>query len=205
MNSMGYGAWKGRYEGAGYLRMLPAALQFLVVMIASAINDRLQRKLDYVAEERRILWEKVEALTEGKKISFTAQQRRLAEAGKLLSLRNAGGVASSSSRRIRARVSVSIGGRPTGRRERRRQTSFHRERCHRRTFCGRTMATAARSEGNTLVMPEMASRSRTLSRGAGRPSVGTMSCWRRRAFSARRAARERSRLMRARARLVIGS
>ncbi len=36
-------------------------------------------------EERRILWEEVEALTGGKKISFTAQQRRrLAEAGKLL-------------------------------------------------------------------------------------------------------------------------
>ena len=82
---MGYGAWKGRHEGAGYLRMLPAALQFLIVMIASAINDRLQRKLDYVEEERRILWEEVEALTGGKKIPFTAhQRRRLAEAGKLL-------------------------------------------------------------------------------------------------------------------------
>ncbi len=65
--------------------MLPATLQLLVVMIASAINDRLQRKLDYVEAERRILWEKVEALTGGKKISFTAQQRRrLGEAGKLL-------------------------------------------------------------------------------------------------------------------------
>jgi hypothetical protein len=65
--------------------MLPATLQFLIVMIASAINDRLQRKLDYVEEERRILWAQVEALTGGKKISFTAQQRRrLAEAGKLL-------------------------------------------------------------------------------------------------------------------------
>ena len=82
---MGYGAWKDRYEGAGYLRMLPATLQFLIVTIASAINDRLQRKLDYVEEERRILWEEVEALTRGKKISFTAhQRRRLAEAGKLL-------------------------------------------------------------------------------------------------------------------------
>ena len=35
--------------------MLPMALQFLIVMIAPAINDRLQRKLDYVEEERRIL------------------------------------------------------------------------------------------------------------------------------------------------------
>jgi hypothetical protein len=65
--------------------MLPATLQFLIVMIASAINDRLQRKLDYVEEERRILWEQVEALTGGRRISFTAhQRRRLAEAGKVL-------------------------------------------------------------------------------------------------------------------------
>jgi hypothetical protein len=36
-------------------------------------------------KKRRILWEKVEALTGGKKISFTAhERRRLAEAGKLL-------------------------------------------------------------------------------------------------------------------------
>jgi hypothetical protein len=35
--------------------MLPMTLQFIVVMIATASNDRLQRKLDYVEEERRIL------------------------------------------------------------------------------------------------------------------------------------------------------
>jgi len=40
-------------------------------MIASAINDRLQRKLDYVEEERRILREKLAAVTGGKKLSFT--------------------------------------------------------------------------------------------------------------------------------------
>ena len=71
--------------GAGYLAMLPATLQFLIVMIASAINDRPQRKLDCVEEERRILWEQVEAMTGGRMISFTARwRRRLAEAGKLL-------------------------------------------------------------------------------------------------------------------------
>jgi len=60
-------------------------LQFLIVMIASAIDDRLQRKLDYVEEERRILKEQLDALTGGKKRSFTAdQRRRLATAGKLL-------------------------------------------------------------------------------------------------------------------------
>ena len=65
--------------------MLPMALQFLIVMIASAINDRLQRKLDYLEEERRVLREQLDAATGGKKLSFTAnQRRRLAEAGKLL-------------------------------------------------------------------------------------------------------------------------
>ena len=33
--------------------MLPMTLQFMIVMIASAINDRLQRKLGYVKEEFR--------------------------------------------------------------------------------------------------------------------------------------------------------
>jgi putative transposase len=65
--------------------MLPMTLQFLIVMIASAINDRLQRKLDYVEEERRVLREQLDAATGGKKLSFSAKQRRrLAEAGKLL-------------------------------------------------------------------------------------------------------------------------
>jgi hypothetical protein len=39
-------AWNAGLDGAGYVPMLPATLQFLIVMIASAINDRLQRKLD---------------------------------------------------------------------------------------------------------------------------------------------------------------
>jgi hypothetical protein len=65
--------------------MLPATLQLLIVMIASAINDRLQRKLGYVEEERRILREQLDAVTDGKKLFFTANRRcRLAEAGKLL-------------------------------------------------------------------------------------------------------------------------
>ena len=41
-------------DGAGCPAMLPATLQSLIVMIASAINDRLQRKLDYVEEERAV-------------------------------------------------------------------------------------------------------------------------------------------------------
>ena len=54
---------------------MPATLQFLIVMIASAINDRLQRKLDCVEEERRVLREQLDAATSGKKLSFSAKQR----------------------------------------------------------------------------------------------------------------------------------
>ena len=65
--------------------MLPMTLQFIIVMIASAISDRLQRRLDYVEEESRILQEHLDADPGGKKLSFTAdQRRRLATAGKLL-------------------------------------------------------------------------------------------------------------------------
>ena len=64
--------------------MLPTTLQFLIVMIATAINDRLQRKPDYTREEVGVLEEQLASLTGGKKICFTARQRRrLAEAGKL--------------------------------------------------------------------------------------------------------------------------
>ena len=51
---------------ATWPRMLPMTLQFIIVMIASAINDRLQRKLDYVEEERLILREQLDAATGGK-------------------------------------------------------------------------------------------------------------------------------------------
>ena len=54
-------------------------------MIATAINDRMQRKLDYTREEVSVLKEQLAALTGGKKICFTAcKRRRLAVAGKLL-------------------------------------------------------------------------------------------------------------------------
>jgi type II secretory pathway component PulK len=45
--------------------MLPMTLQFLIAMIAAAINDRLQRKLDCVEEERRVQQEQIDALTGG--------------------------------------------------------------------------------------------------------------------------------------------
>jgi hypothetical protein len=55
-------------------------------MIASAINERVQRKQDYVHEEVRVLEEVVLATTGSARISFPAgQRRRLALAGKELS------------------------------------------------------------------------------------------------------------------------
>jgi hypothetical protein len=66
--------------------MLPATLQFLITMIACAINERMQRKLDYKQEEGRVLKEILAALTGSRRVSFTAaQRRRLAIAGKALS------------------------------------------------------------------------------------------------------------------------
>jgi hypothetical protein len=40
----------------------------IIVMIASAINDRMQRKLDYLEEGRRILREQLGAVTGGKRL-----------------------------------------------------------------------------------------------------------------------------------------
>jgi hypothetical protein len=66
--------------------MLPATLQFLITMIACAINERMQRKLDYAQEEVRVLTEVLAAITGSGRISFTPEQRRrLALAGKELS------------------------------------------------------------------------------------------------------------------------
>jgi hypothetical protein len=62
--------------------MLPLTLQFLIAMIASAINERLQRKLDYALEEVRVVNEILCAATSKNRISFTPdQRRRLALAG----------------------------------------------------------------------------------------------------------------------------
>ena len=44
-------------EPADCRSMLPATLQFLIAMIAYAINERMQRKLDYTQEEVRGLKE----------------------------------------------------------------------------------------------------------------------------------------------------
>ncbi len=65
--------------------MLPATLQFFIAMIACAINERMQRKLDYTQEEVRVLKDVVRALTGNGRIAFNADQRgRPATAGKVL-------------------------------------------------------------------------------------------------------------------------
>ena len=43
--------------------MLPATLQFIIAMIACAINERMQRKLDYTQEEVRVLKDVLTAIT----------------------------------------------------------------------------------------------------------------------------------------------
>jgi hypothetical protein len=66
--------------------MLAATLQFLITMIACAINPRMQRKLDYRQEEVRVLKEIVAALTGNGRLSFTTDlRRRLAVVGMALS------------------------------------------------------------------------------------------------------------------------
>src|SRR5450759_194339 len=65
--------------------MLSATLQFIIAMIACAINERMQHKLDYTQEEVRVLKDVLAAITGSGRISFTAdQRRRLAVAGKAL-------------------------------------------------------------------------------------------------------------------------
>jgi hypothetical protein len=55
-------------------------------MIACAINERMQRKLDYTQEEVRVLKEILAAITGSGRIPFTAdQRRRLAVVGRALS------------------------------------------------------------------------------------------------------------------------
>src|SRR5665213_3967771 len=65
--------------------MLPVTFQFLIAMVAYAINERMARKLDYVQEEVRVLKEALLNATGKKRIAFTAEQRqRLAIKGKAL-------------------------------------------------------------------------------------------------------------------------
>ena len=63
MNSRGYIASICGPERGKWRPMMPATLQFLIAMIAYAINERMQRKLDYTQEEVRVLKDILVALT----------------------------------------------------------------------------------------------------------------------------------------------
>ena len=65
--------------------MLPATLQFLIVMIASFINERMQKRLDYKTEEVLVLKEILRSVTGKVRIDFhESQRKRLAVTGKEL-------------------------------------------------------------------------------------------------------------------------
>jgi len=51
--------------------------QFVIAMIACAINERMQRKLDYTQEEVRVLKEILVALIGSRRISFTADHHQV--------------------------------------------------------------------------------------------------------------------------------
>ena len=44
--------------------MLPATFHFIIAMLASALTDRLTKKMAYVREEQRILMELLQDVTE---------------------------------------------------------------------------------------------------------------------------------------------
>ena len=65
--------------------MLPLPLQFIIAMVAYAINRQMDRRIEYLLEEVRVLREVYTETTGRKRISFTDEQRRrLAVKGKAL-------------------------------------------------------------------------------------------------------------------------
>jgi hypothetical protein len=65
--------------------MLPLTIQFVIVMVAHAFNERMARRLDYLQEEVRVLKEALAAATGKTRIDLSAAQRhRLAVKGKAL-------------------------------------------------------------------------------------------------------------------------
>ena len=63
--------------------MVGYVLDFLVVMLACALNERMQKKLDYAQQEVRVLKQVVQTLTGSQRVPLNDEQRRrLAIAGK---------------------------------------------------------------------------------------------------------------------------
>jgi hypothetical protein len=70
--------------------MLPVTFQFIIAMVAYAINEQLARRIEYLLEEVRVLQEVYTETTGRKRIPFTDEQRRrLAIKGKALEEREA--------------------------------------------------------------------------------------------------------------------
>jgi len=71
--------------------MLPATFQFIIAMLASALTDRLTKKMAYMREEQRIVMELLQDVTGKKRLTFTPEQRRrLALKGKELTAEERG-------------------------------------------------------------------------------------------------------------------
>ena len=65
--------------------MLPSTFQFVIEMIAYAINQRMARRVEYLQEEVRVLKELLAAATGTTRLDLNAEQRRrLALKGKEL-------------------------------------------------------------------------------------------------------------------------
>jgi transposase len=65
--------------------MLPVTVQFIVAMLAYALNERMARKAEYLREENRVLKEALRAATGKTRIALSDEQRRhLAAKGKAL-------------------------------------------------------------------------------------------------------------------------
>ena len=56
--------------------MLPVTVQFIVAMLAYALNERMAGKAEYLCEENRVLKESIRAATGKTRIPLTDEQRR---------------------------------------------------------------------------------------------------------------------------------
>jgi len=75
----------GLLRGTVTPAMLPVTVQFIIAMLAHALNERMSRRVEYLQEEVRVLKEALASATGKTRIRFTAEQRRrLAIKGKSL-------------------------------------------------------------------------------------------------------------------------
>ena len=60
-------------EHSGWAPMLPVTVQFIVAMLAYALNQRMARKAEYLREENRVLKEALRAATRWQRFHQTAR------------------------------------------------------------------------------------------------------------------------------------